>query len=204
VVGLCGQLGADEASVAQHSDAVGELEDLGHTVRDVADGDALVAQALDEGEEDGGLVLAERGGRLVKADDARLVDEHAHDLDELSLSGRKLAAEGFRTDQPLEAVVAQVGLSTRVDGALVEYEAAAREGADVDVLGNRDMLQDLGLLRDDAQSGYAGLARVGEVDGLAAQLECSGVGLVVAREDLEQRGLARAVLAHDRSDLAGT
>ncbi|MFD0630117.1 hypothetical protein ACFQ2K_53645, partial [Streptomyces sanglieri] len=62
LVGGAGVLDAGEAAVAQDRDAVGELEDLLHAVRDVHDRDVLVAQPSDQREQRVDLVLRQ-GGR---------------------------------------------------------------------------------------------------------------------------------------------
>src|SRR3954465_2373150 len=70
---LHGRLAAVEArdalAEAQHLDAVGDLEDLGHVVADETDGEAARADAPEQVEHVARLDDAERGGRLVHEDD---------------------------------------------------------------------------------------------------------------------------------------
>ena len=54
-----------------------------------------------------------------------------------------------------------------------------------------------------AMPGVLGLGRRAEVDGLAAEQELAAVAAVDTGDDLDQRGLARAVLADQRVDRAG-
>ena len=81
--------------------------------------------------------------------------------------------------------------------------AAAGQLADPDVFGDVDAGDDLRLLVDDADAGGVGLARVGEAQRLAVDRQRAGIRLVVAVDDLEQRGLAGPVLAHKGENLAG-
>ena len=75
--------GAHGLAVAQHGDAVAEREDLVHAVRDVDARRAGVAQAAQPLHQPIGLVAGERRGGLVEDEDARVVRERAHDLDDL-------------------------------------------------------------------------------------------------------------------------
>ena len=51
---------AGDAAVLHHRHAVGDLEDLGHAMRDVDDRDALRGEAPDDAEEVAALVDRER------------------------------------------------------------------------------------------------------------------------------------------------
>ena len=61
----------DLPAAAQHDDAVGDREDVGHAVADQHHRDALVAQAADEVQHLGDLPHADRRGRLVHQHDLR-------------------------------------------------------------------------------------------------------------------------------------
>ena len=67
---FCGVECGDRLAVAQHGDAVADREHLLELVRDVDRGDALVAEAADDPEQDLDLRLGERSGRLVEDEDA--------------------------------------------------------------------------------------------------------------------------------------
>src|SRR5258708_16050284 len=58
------------------------------------------------------------------------------------------------------------------------------------------------FLMDDGDAGGLALARRLEDSRNAVHPEAPAVRRIVAREDLEQRGLARAVFAHEGADLA--
>ena len=83
-------------------------------------------------------------------------------------------------------------------------EAAARElVAEEDVLGDRETVDDIELLvhRRDAELDRGFGSR--DLDRLAEPRDLALVGAVHAREHLDQRRLARAVLAEDAVHLAG-
>ena len=73
----------DAPAVAQDGDVVAHPEDLVEPVRDVDDGDALVAQEVDDREEPLHLARLERRGGLVHDDDAMALVHgagHGHGL----------------------------------------------------------------------------------------------------------------------------
>src|SRR5205807_1745417 len=70
------------------------------------------------------------------------------------------------------------------------------------VLRHRERGDQAQLLRDQCEPGAERLARVAESASDTIHEDASGVGLVDAGEDLDQRGFAGAVLADDRVDFA--
>jgi hypothetical protein len=86
--------------------------------------------------------------------------------------------------------------------AFVEQAEAVGLAAQVDVLGDAAVRQQVELLVDHADAGALGVQRVREGDPAAEERDLALVRLVGAPEDLHQRRLAGAVLAHERVDLA--
>src|ERR1700730_686773 len=82
-------------------------------------------------------------------------------------------------------------------------ERALRLAADEDVLRHGQVVHQLQFLMNDADAGLLRLARVGGIHAGAVVADLAGILTVDAGENLHQRGLARAVLAHQRVDLAG-
>src|SRR5215471_14016782 len=76
------------AAAAQHEDAIGYGEDVGHAVADQHDRDALVAQPADDVEHVGDLAHRDRGGGLVHQHDAGIRQPGACDGDGLALAAR--------------------------------------------------------------------------------------------------------------------
>ena len=73
--------------------------------------------------------------------------------------------------------------------------------AQKDILRHRQRGQDRLFLEHHGDAGVEGVARRGELDRLAVDQQLAAIGLVDAVQHLEQRGLARAVLADDADDL---
>jgi hypothetical protein len=86
--------------------------------------------------------------------------------------------------------------------ALVDEAEAVGLAAEVDVLGDVAVRQQVELLVDDADAGALGIERVRERDAASEQRDLALVGVVRAAEDLHQRRLAGAVLADQRVHLA--
>ena len=81
--------------------------------------------------------------------------------------------------------------------------AAQRLTAHEDVLGDREVGEEGRLLVDHRDARGLGLGGRAEVDVLAPEAQRARVAAVHAGDDLDQRGLAGAVLAHQRVDRAG-
>ena len=192
---------ADQTTVPQHRHAVGEPEHLVHLVRGVDDGDAAATQHVDRLEKRGDLVVGERGRGLVQQEHVRLAGQGLGDLDNLTLgdgepahglAGIEVAVE---LTEPLGGLAVQLGAvdpAQRIDGLQAEQQVLR----DVEVGDWHELLVDH---RDALREG---VLRGGEAHGLAAQGDRAAVGRLQAREDLHQRGFARAVLAHERVHLA--
>jgi hypothetical protein len=192
--------GVDQAAVLEDGDPVAQVEDLLEPVGDVEDGGAALAQAADEAVEEFDLGVGERGGRLVHADEVGPLGERLGDLGDL-LVGDREPADVRGGGEVLDAEVGE-GLGGGGDhGAAVDEAAPLGFAAEVDVLGDGELGQEVELLEHRGDPGVLGLEGVGEGDGAAAQLDGAGVGGVDAGEDLHERGLAGAVLPHQCVDL---
>ena len=75
----------DILAVAQHRHAVGDREHFLQLVADKDDRDAVIAQLFEQLEQRGGLVLGDRGRRLVQQQDLGLQRQRFGDLDDLHL-----------------------------------------------------------------------------------------------------------------------
>jgi hypothetical protein len=104
-----------------------------------------------------------------------------------------------RQVQPLDQL-----LGVRVEPALAGEEARpARLAPDEDVLRDREVGHQVELLMDDADPELERMLGRHGLVGLAVEEELARVGRIDPGQELHQRRLARAVLAHDREDLAG-
>ena len=191
----------DRRAVAHDGDGVAHLEDLVEAVADVDHATTLVAQPSGDLEQPGHLGIRQRRARLVHDDDARVDRQRLDDLDHLLVGDRQSAREpaGIEVD-------AEVGEEDR--GVLdhlrpVHDPAAARLSPDVDVLGEREVGEERGLLVDDRDALLAGRARIALVEGAAVELDGPGIQGVQTREGLHQGGLPGPVLAEQPDHLPG-
>ena len=81
---------AGDAAVAQHGDVVADTDQLFEPVRDVDDRDALRLEVGDDAKQDLDLRRAERRGRLVHDEDARVARHRLGDLDQLLLADHQV------------------------------------------------------------------------------------------------------------------
>ena len=114
-------------AVAQHGDAVGDGEDLLELVADEEHGDALVAEPAEQGEQRRGLVLGDRGGRLVEEQDLGFERQRLGDLDDLHLRDRQGAHLGARVDAAVEQV--EIAPRLAVDLGVVDRGRSSSAGA---------------------------------------------------------------------------
>ena len=189
-----------DAAVLHDRDAVAEAEHVGQLVRDVDDGGAAVAQLAHHPEEVLVRFRRQRGGRLVHDDQPRAVVQRAGDLGQLLVGDRQLAGDPARVEARADDLE-QLGRAP-AHAALVEHPGAAQLVAEEDVGRHAQLRDQAELLVDDDDVGAERVAGVAEVDDLAVEVDLALVGLVDAGDDLRQRRLAGAVLAHEPVDLA--
>src|SRR5579875_811832 len=194
--------GADLAPVAEDGDAVGDAGDLVPAMGGEDDAGVARAQAADQLEEPGHVALAEGGGRLVEIEDLGLLDDHAHDLDDLPLREREVLDEGARIDV-LDAERCQHRLSLVLHAPPVdEAEAAARLAAQQQVLGDAHPGEEGELLEHRPGAARMGLVGTAQRDRLALDADLAPIGAQPSAHDLDEGALSRAVLADEGVHLA--
>jgi hypothetical protein len=129
------------------------------------------------------------------------VRQRLRDLHHLLARDRQLVHAHTRVEPQVQA--REEGVRVLVQPPLVEPPAAPRLAADEDVLRRGQVVHQVEFLMDDADAQLLGGARARDVDGLAIEAHLAAVFRVDAGEDLHQRGLAGAVLAHQRVHLVG-
>jgi hypothetical protein len=174
-------------------------------VGDEEDGHALVAQPAQQGEELRHLALVQAGRGLVQDQHARLPRQRAGDGHHL-LHRHRVAAQQAR-DVDLQLQPRQQRLRLALHAAPVNApqagRAAPRVVAGKDVLGHREVGAQVHLLVDRADAQLLRRRRRGRAHRLAVQQQLASVGREHAGEQLDQRRLAGAVLAHQRVHLSG-
>src|SRR6185312_549860 len=206
-MGVGGALFGDLAATMHNDDAVGDGEHVRHHVGDEDDGRTLFLELADELEHLLLLGDAEIVGRLVHNHQLGLPVDGARDGDRLPLPAREALdrlGEARKDDvERLEpfAGFAQHrlvvhGLDQAAQIAVLELAAEEDVGGDVEVLRQRQVLVD-GL-----DAGAARVERLRKAPLLSFEPDLAVVGRMHARDALDQRRLARAVVAQERHDLA--
>ncbi len=196
-----GQVRRDGAAVLEHREPVADAADLLEPVRDVDDRRAGRAQVLDDPEQAVDLVGVEHGGRLVHHDDAGIARQRAGHRHDLLAGGREAADLAGRADLGMSEPAEE--LSCRAVHVAVAGDAAAGLLVpEVDVVGDAQPVDQVELLVDRGDPGRQRGLRVGERDRLAVPQDRPLVDVVRAGQDLDQRGLAGAVLAEQAVHLA--
>ena len=197
VVGLrSGHIGRDIGAVPEHGALVGELRDLVHAVRNEQERQPLLAQALEDDEHLGDVGGGQRRSRLVENEEARLARQRLGDLHHLPARQRQILDQRHRMD------VGRSGARERILGeaplrAPVDQPETARRIGDGDVVGDRKVGNERKLLEDADNAGAVGGGRRIESDFRPVEHDASGVRRDDAGQDLDQRRLARAVLAEN-------
>ena len=201
-IGVDGVDASDVETAAQDRHPVADAGDLAEVVRDVQARDAAVAQAPDDAEQLLRLGAGERGGGLVEDDEARVVvDERPGHLHELALGGPEVAHETGRREPDAEHVVQHLG-HPGLHAASSQHAARALLVAEPDVLGDRHVGHELEFLVHEADAGRVRIGGCQRAGIRAADDHRARIARIDAREDLDERGLARAVLADEAVHLA--
>ena len=192
--------GVDVHPVAQHGDAVADPLDLVHPVGDVDDADAIGLDLLDQPEQPVGLAFRERRGRLVEDHDIGLGAEGLGDLHHLLLG----AGEVHHLVPGPEREAQAVQRLARLPGErrLVEEWPARQLIAEEQVLLDRELRHQREFLKHGAHAELACMVHRVNYGRLAAQMDRSARRPVKAGDDLDQRRLARAVLAEQHVHFA--
>ena len=181
------------SAVAENSGGIADVEDFFEPVGNIDDGASLGLQAGDHLEELFGLAHAQTAGRLVKGDDLGVAGQGFGDLHHLPLADGQVGNLGPRID--VLAEVRQAGAALLHQALPLDEAHALGQVAQIQVLRHGQLRHQVEFLVNDRHAGVDGLPRRLEVLNRAAQGQFAAVGLVDAAEDLQQRALARAVLA---------
>ena len=161
---------------------------------DVNDADVLLLQLAHAVEQALDLVEGEGARGLVEDEDLGVAHEAAQDLD------HALLGDGQRHGLALEVHV-PAGLLHDLLEALVEDGGLLLE-ANGDVLANRHVREQHGLLRHHIDAVREGGLRVRDVDLVAIDDDLAGIRRVDAHDDLHERGLAGAVATNQGQNLS--
>ncbi len=190
----------NESPVAEDRHLVGDLEQLVHFVGDVDDARALGLERADDPEQVLDLAFRQRRGWLIHDQDVGIVRDGLGDLDHLPVGDREVAHFRFRIEGNVEALEQ---LPCAPSHLLMAHEAEGvqRLAADPDVLSDGHVIHQVELLMDHGDAVLESIEGRRQLDLLPLQFEGAGIGRVDPGDDLHQRRLARAVLAHERMDV---
>ena len=189
-------------AAAQDGKALRDLEDFFELVGHKEDRDAARLQVADNVEEGGDFLLREGGRRLVHDDELRVAHEGAADGDEL------LVGHGQVADQLVEVHVEadlRHGLARDLTHAGTVHQATpgGHFAAERNVLHNGEVRENREILVDDAHTRVDGGRRRQAREVATVNRDRPVFGGVHARNDLNERGLARPVFPDQAVDFSG-
>ncbi len=138
----------DQAAIAQHSNVIGNRQQLLQAVRNVNDRHAVRSQVADDAEEYGDLRRAQGGGRLVHHQDADIAGQRLGDFDNLLLAQRQLPDQRARVDrvlQPRQQLAGPIFLLP-----FVEHAVDGQFARQIDVLRHAEVRAEVQFLVDHA------------------------------------------------------
>jgi hypothetical protein len=178
-------VGGSDLSVTQYRHAVAERKHFLELVTDEYNRDALRPEPAQDLEQGGRFVAADRGGRLVQQEELRLQRERFGDLDNLHLRDRERHRLGPRVDGAIEEVEEAARLP--VHFPIVDHAASSRQAFNQDVLADREARDEIAILMHRANPGGERFTWGGEFHRLIVKQQTSGIGLVDAGHDLDER-----------------
>ena len=138
--------------------------------------------------------------RSLEDEHPRVGEQRPADLDQLHLGDPQVLDRRIRRGLETDLLEQPFGAAPQLSS--VDQAAARRQRFEGEVLRDGQVGQQVQLLVDHANPGLDGLLRIVREVGLPVEEHLPAVGALDAGEDLHQRGLASAVLAHQRVYLA--
>ena len=202
-----GRAGHQHLALVHHGDGVGEAEHAVDIVLDDQDRN-IGGDVLDEVRTRSRSAAAKARQRLVQQQHLRLGAERDAEIDQpLPAIGQFAALDGldpFKAEELDQLRGLGVDIAVVVDIAPeVEAPGVLRLQRQAQVFVDRQPLEQIGDLERAGQSLVADRLRRHALDLAAIQLDGAAVGRVEAGDEIEQRGLSRAVRPDQRVDLAG-
>ncbi|AMB59527.1 hypothetical protein AWU67_12385 [Microterricola viridarii] len=204
-----GQPHLDNPTVAQGCDAIGDLQHLGEVVADDDDGSALRREQADHAVEVVERLMWDRSGRLVEDDHAATAfaalqstrDRYSHALTRSEPGDLGLGVDVPQVEE-LERLANRRGILRLVDPP---REPVGGVPTNAHVLTDRQVGNQPEILVHERQALFMQPCRIDRgADALAVDEDLSpGVGAIHAADELDQRRLARSVLADEGVHLAG-
>ncbi len=188
-------------AVLQHRYGVAEAEDLLKPVTDVEHQLAARLQTREQRLELVDLGPIERRGRLIKDKNPRVAHQTFGDLEQLLLGDRQIAARPLRIK--LDAGAFQHCAGRTPDAGAIQHAATAGLASEAEIFSDAQVRQHSQFLKHGGHARAPRLRRGREAHALPVEPDFALVRHVHTRQQLHQRGFARAVLASDRVHRAG-
>ena len=187
----------DDAALGQHIDALGQADDRLHHVLDQKDRDAAVADGADDRDHVADLRRVEPGQHLVEQEQLRLGRKRARKLEALAAGDRQARGRLIELRASPTRRATCFGRGQRVARAPADDRCAptAMFSRTVSAANGCTIWNVRAMPRAQQVRRQAGDVRAIEAD-------AARVGRTKAGDRREQRGLARAVRADQRDDLA--
>src|SRR5947209_3867082 len=168
---------------------------------DVEDGRPTCLQFSDHTKQRRCFTLGQRTRRFVEDQQSRLQGDSARDSDKLPMPDAELFKRSVRVELCFQFCkdCARLGMHA----PLVKLPPAERLSAEEDILCCIAIEQQVYLLVNGCDALPLRLGRAAEPHDAAADFDRAAVRLQRTGDDLDQRGLARTVLPHQRPNLAG-
>ncbi len=186
----------DHATGAHHGAHMRERADLVQLVADEQHAHAIGRQLAQRGEQPLHRLRRQHRGRLVEDQQARRAKQRAQDLDPLALAHRQVVHARLGVDRQAVAL-----------GHLGQPRAHAGRRpvgrqSELQVVDHGQRVEQREVLMHHRHAATPRGIRAVQGDRRAVERDAAGIGLHLAGDHLHQRGLAGAVLAQDRVDLA--
>ena len=188
---------AGDAAVAQDNHPVSNLEHFVEPMRHVDHGDPARSQSAERGEQPRHLIRRQAGGGFVEHQDFSLGGERPGDRDKGFLGSAQALDPGIGVNVGAERFQ-RGGGPPACRGPIDQAVAARKTEGETDVLGDGHPIDQAEILMDEGDRQVPQrICHVGAAKGHSTLVECVDLG-----EDLDQSGLARAILAEQRQDFA--
>ena len=194
-------VGADVVGIPEHRDPGGQGVHVFKAVGNENNGRAVVPELPRNPVQLLGLPLGQGGSRLVHDDDFRMEGKGLGDLHHLLLRHGQVAHDLVGVEVGVQLLQKPVGFL--VHGLPLNDAVALFHVADEDVLRHGQVGIGGHMLVDGGNAGLLGVTGALEVHRLSVEQHFALVRLVHAHDDFDECGFSRAVLAHQRVDLAG-
>jgi hypothetical protein len=197
-----GNLG-NQATIAQDRRLLAQPEHLVHLVTDIDDGHALRGQGLDHLNQTFKFLGGQRGCRFIHRNDLCIGAQGLGNLDNLALRHAQGTDRGGHVDGGIKGGQQTAGLGL-LRGTVNDKATGTAQGrAKIDILGNRQFGNLLQFLMDHRDPCRRRIAGAGDLHRRAINLDRAAIAGDHARQDVQHRRFACAVLAQQPMHLTG-